>query len=246
MSKKTQLRLNRLLAQSGACSRRKADQLLKSGHITVNGHIITQLGYKVDPYKDKVQLDGHPVLIQQNFVYYLFHKPKNVLTTLDDPKGRPCMGDFLKGFPVFPVGRLDWDTEGMLILTNDGEFAHSVLHPRFGVTKTYLAKLNGRIKASHIQRLQKGVRVLGKIVKAKSLIRLKKGLGKYDWVKITISEGKNQQVKRMFEKVGFDILKLQRIMIGRLTLGKLKKGDMRPLTPKDLSKIHSHCINLRG
>ena len=127
----------------------------------------------------------------------------------------------------------------MLILTNDGDFAHRVLHPRFGVTKTYLVKINGRIKPSHIQKLQNGVHVLGKKVKAKQLIHLKKGTSQYDWIKITILEGKNQQIKRMFQKIGFGVLKLQRVLIGRLALGKLCKGEMRLLTPKDLSKILS-------
>lgn len=233
------IRLNRFLSQAGLCSRRSADKLIEAGRVTVNGQTVSQMGLKINLSKDKIKVDGRLVSTKQSFVYALFHKPKNVLTTLSDPKGRPHITDFLKGFKerVFPVGRLDWDAEGMLILTNDGDLAHRILHPRFGVTKTYLVKINGQIKSTHIQKLQRGISILGRKVKAKDVVCLKTVKGSYPWVKITIFEGKNQQIKRMFQKVGFDVLKLKRVCIGKLTLGKLKKGEVRRLTPKDLSKI---------
>ena len=163
------------------------------------------------------------------------------MTTLDDPKGRVHVSHFLRGVKqrVFPVGRLDWDCEGLLILTNDGDFAHHVLHPRFAVTKTYMAKINGHIKMEDICKLKQGVNIFGKSVKAKAVVRLKKNKGQYDWVRITISEGKNQQIKRMLQKVGFDVIKLKRVLIGQLGLGHLKKGQMRLLDKKDLFKIFS-------
>ena len=181
------------------------------------------------------------VSLTQNFVYYLFYKPKNVLTTLDDPKGRVHISHFLKGFKqrVFPVGRLDWDCEGLLLLTNDGDFAHHVLHPRFGITKTYMVKINGRIKTEDIYKLRQGVNILGKRVRAKEVVRLKKEKSKYDWIRITISEGKNQQIKRMFQKIGFEVMKLKRVFIGQLGVGYLKKGQMRTLDLKDVLKIFS-------
>ena len=207
----------------------------------MNNKLILQLGFKADILKDKIKVDGQLVPLTQDFVYYLFNKPKNVLTTLDDPKGRVHISDFLRGVKqrVFPVGRLDWDSEGLLILTNDGDFAHHILHPRFAITKTYMTKINGHIKAEDIYKLKGGVNVLGRNVKAKELVRLKKKTGKYDWVRITISEGKNQQVKRMFQKVGFDVIKLKRVLIGQLGLGHLKKGQMRLLDKKDFFKIFS-------
>ncbi len=234
------IRLNHLLAQSGVCSRRKADHLLQAGHIQVNKKRILQLGFKVDPLKDQVTVHGRLVIWKEDFVYYLFNKPKNVLTTLNDPQGRLNISDFLKGIRkrVFPVGRLDWDCEGLLILTNDGQLAHRILHPRFAVTKTYIAKINGRIKREHINKLKEGVFILGKKVKAKEVIYLKKrSSNKYDWVQITISEGKNQQIKRMFWKIGFDVLKLKRIKIGGLSIGRLKKGQIRQMNARDISKI---------
>ena len=233
------VRLNRLLVQSGVCSRRRADKLLSEGRIQVNNRSISQLGFKADVLNDKIKIDGQLVSLTQNFVYYLFYKPKNVLTTLDDPKGRVHISDFLRGFKqrVFPVGRLDWDCEGLLILTNDGDFAHHVLHPRFAVTKTYMAKINGRINMEDIYKLKQGVNIFGKKVKAKEVVRLRKGKSQYDWVKITISEGKNQQIKRMFQKTGFDVLKLKRVFIGRLGIGHLKKGQMRKLNAKDFFRI---------
>ena len=212
-----------------------------SGCIKVNNKLISQLGFKVDPRKDKVMVNDRFLDLTQNFVYYLFNKPKNVLTTLNDPKGRTHISDFLKGIKqrVFPVGRLDWDCEGLLILTNDGKFAHCVSHPRFGVTKTYIAKINGRIKAEDIHKLKQGVNILGKKTKAKEVICLKKGKSQYDWVKITISEGKNQQIKKMFQKIGFDVLKLKRVLIGQLATGHLQRGQIRMLHKKDFFKIFS-------
>ena len=241
LNEQKKIRLNRLLVQSGVCSRRKADKLLSEGRIQVNNKPVSQLGFKADALKDRIKIDGKLVSLTQNLVYYLFYKPKNVLTTLDDPKGRAHISDFLKGFRqrVFPVGRLDWDCEGLLLLTNDGDFAHHVLHPRFAVTKTYMVKINGRIKTEDIYKFRQGVNILEKKVRAKEVIRLKKEKGQYDWVKMTISEGKNQQVKRMFQKVGFKVIKLKRVFIGRLGVGHLKKGQIRALNIKDVLKIFS-------
>ena len=234
MSQET--RLNKFLAHSGVTSRRKADELILNGKVKVNGSKITSLGTKIDPHKDKVTVDGNPVALETKGIYLAFNKPR---TTMEDPKGRPCVGDYISelGENLFPVGRLDWDSEGLLILTNNGDFAHRVSHPKWNIGKTYLVKLDGKIEDKHLTRLLKGVTIIGGKVKATSVEKIKRGADKYDWVKIVITEGKNRQVRRMFEKVGFDVLKLQRVAIGSYTLGRLKKGEVKSLSNADIEKL---------
>lgn len=235
------VRLNKLIADAGIASRRHADRLIEEGHVTINGKRVFELGVRVDPHVDRVLVDGKPIKAATRKLYYLFNKPKGVLTTLSDPEERPNVSDYLGKVPgrVFPVGRLDWDSEGLMLLTNDGDFANEVMHPRKEVTKTYLVKLDGQPKPEHIQKLLKGVTIVGGKVAARHIerIRRKEGSDQYDWFKIVITEGKNRQIRRMFEKVGFDVLKLQRVAIGRLRLGSLKRGEMVPLDDQDLKRV---------
>ncbi len=233
------IRLNKFLADAGIASRRKADELIESGAVQINGKRVFELGQKVDPTRDRVIVNGKSVKPVEDKVYVIFHKPKNVVTSMNDPLGRPSVADFFHKFPVriFPVGRLDWDTEGLLLLTNDGEFAQMVSHPTGEVTKTYLAKLDGQITPAKMEKLKRGVSIIGGKVAAKSIEKVQKGGKDKDWVRIVITEGKNRQVRRMFEKVGHDVLKLQRVAIGRLPLGNLKRGEFRILTPRTLEKV---------
>lgn len=235
------VRLNKLIADAGLASRRHADRLIEEGHVTINGKRVFELGVRVDPHTDRVLVDGKPIKAATRKLYYLFNKPKGVLTTLSDPEERPNVSDYLSKVPgrVFPVGRLDWDSEGLMLLTNDGDFANEVMHPRKEVTKTYLVKLDGQPKPEHIQKLLKGVTIVGGKVAARHVerIRRKDGSDQYDWFKIVITEGKNRQIRRMFEKIGFDVLKLQRVAIGRLRLGSLKRGEMVPLDELDLKRV---------
>ncbi len=233
------VRLNKYLADCGITSRRKADQLIEEGKVTVNGKKVFELGVRVHPKTDRVLVSGKPVKSTSHKVYILFNKPKNVVTTMEDPAGRPTIADFFERLPVrvFPVGRLDWDTEGMILLTNDGDFAQRVNHPTEEVPKTYLVKVNGRPSDDALGRLKKGISIIGGRVQALHVERIKKGADKYDWIKIVVGEGKNRQVRRMFEKIGFDVLKLQRVAIGRLRMGTLKRGEYVFLTPKGLDKI---------
>jgi 23S rRNA pseudouridine2605 synthase len=236
----TLTRLNKFLADCGITSRRGADQLIGDGHVQVNGKTVYELGVRVNASADRVTVDGKPVRPETQKVYVIFNKPENVLTTLDDPEGRPTVADFLEKLPVrvFPVGRLDWDTEGLLLLTNDGEFAQKVMHPREEIPKTYLAKLDGKPTEHHMRRLLSGVTIPGGRVKALHVERAKVGDSKqYDWIKIVIGEGKNRQVKHMFAKIGFDVKKLKRVAIGQLTLGPLQKGEYAFLDTGALAKI---------
>jgi 23S rRNA pseudouridine2605 synthase len=235
------VRLNKYLAECGVSSRRKADELIAEGSVTVNGKKVYELGTRVTPSTDRITVNGKPVKPSVHRVYILFHKPKNVVTTMEDPAGRPTVADFFERLPVrvFPVGRLDWDTEGMIILTNDGEFAQRVNHPREEIFKTYMVKVSGHPSGEQLERLKRGVSVIGGRVSAHVAERVKRGdSDKYDWVKIMISEGKNRQVRRMFEKIGYDVLKLQRVAIGKLRMpASLKRGEYVFLTEAGIAKI---------
>jgi 23S rRNA pseudouridine2605 synthase len=202
--------------------------LIEEGQVLINGRKVYELGIKVDPNADRISVNGKPLRKKFDHVYLMFHKPKGILTTMEDPLGRPTIKDFLEEVPtrVFPVGRLDWDSEGLLLLTNDGDFANRVASPKGEVTKTYLVKVNGKPSQEKLTRLLQGVTIEGGKVKAKSVEVVERGKGQYDWLKIVITEGKNRQIRQMFEKIGFDVLKLQRVAIGRLRLGSLERGEM--------------------
>lgn len=170
----------------------------------------------------------------------MFNKPRGVLTSMSDPDGRKCVGDYFKDFPVrlFPVGRLDWDSEGLLLMTNDGDFSQKVSHPKNEITKTYHAKLDDKVEPEKLNKLLKGVSIMGGgKVSAKSVKILRKGSAKKDWVEIVITEGKNRQVRKMFEKIGRDVVKLQRVAIGNLELGKLDKGMSKSITKRQQEKV---------
>lgn len=177
------------------------------------------------------------------------HKPKGVLTTMEDPLGRPTIADYLEKLPVrlFPVGRLDWDSEGLLLLTNDGEFAQKVAHPTSEVTKTYIVKVDGSPKNEDLARLKHGVSIPGGRVKALAVSRFPKGDSKkYSWVKIVITEGKNRQIRYMFEKIGFDVIKLQRVAIGRLRLGALERGQISFLNEIAAERVFHKFLDENG
>lgn len=239
--KNTEVRLNKLIADSGLASRREADRMIEDGQVSVNGKRVYELGVKVDPSQDRVLVNGKPLRTHIMKIYMAFHKPKGVLTTMEDPHGRPCVADYLSKVPVrvFPVGRLDWDSEGLLLLTNDGDFAQKVSHPKSEVTKTYFVKINGQLRPEQIQKLLRGVSIIGGKVKAKNLEKIKRrdASDKYDWCKIVITEGKNRQIRQMFAKIGYDVLKLQRVAIGRFTLGRLERGEVAYVNENSLDKI---------
>lgn len=240
-SESSRTRLNKLIADSGLASRRQADRLIEEGHVTVNGKRVFELGVRVDPKTDKVLVDGKPLRKQTQKLYMLFNKPIGVLTTMEDPMDRPTIADYLDKVPgrVFPVGRLDWNSEGLLLLTNDGDFANKVMHPSQEVTKTYMVKINGQARPDQIQKLLRGVSIIGGRATAKSIekIRRPEGSDKYDWYKVIITEGKNRQIRQMFAKIGFDVQKLQRVAIGRLRIGSLKKGELVYLNDAAIEKI---------
>jgi 23S rRNA pseudouridine2605 synthase len=239
MGKTSTTRLNKVIAESGIASRRKADQLIEEGEVTVNGKRVYELGIKVDPAKDRIFVSGKPLKVTHSKIYIALHKPQGVLTTMEDPLNRPTIAQYVDEMPVkvFPVGRLDWDSEGLLVLTNDGDFAQRIMHPKHEVTKTYLVKLQRDPNPDQVRRLLRGVTIMGGKVAAKSLVKVPRGKSDHPWYKIIITEGKNRQIRQMFEKINNDVLKLQRIAIGCLKLGKLQRGQWEILEPADLKKI---------
>jgi 23S rRNA pseudouridine2605 synthase len=235
------VRLNKALSEAGITSRRKADRLIEQGLVLVNGKKVYEMGIKINPRKDKIVVDGHPVTFANAKYYIMFHKPRGVMTTLNDPEGRPTVIDYFTKFPVriFPIGRLDWESEGLLLLTNDGDYANSIMHPKKEVTKTYLVKVNGQPEKKDIEKLLAGVTIPTGKAKARHIEKVKRpdASEQYDWYKVVISEGKNRQIREMFLKIGFDVMKLQRVAIGRLKLGALPRGEWTELTEDQTKRV---------
>ncbi|MBI5213715.1 MAG: rRNA pseudouridine synthase, partial [Nitrospirae bacterium] len=193
---------------------------------------------KADPARDHIKVDGKLITRAEPKVYLMFNKPAGVVTSLSDPEGRPTVKDFLKGikYRVFPVGRLDYDSEGLLLMTNDGDLAHSVLHPSKKIPKTYAVKVKGVIDEAVMEGLQKGVRLEDGLTAPAKVKRIRQ-TGSNTWVEITIYEGRKRQIRRMLEKVGHSVIKLRRISIDGLKLGDLKPGEMRRLTVEEVKKL---------
>ena len=232
-------RLQKVIAQAGIASRRKAEELITSGQVKVNGIVVTELGTKVSE-SDEVLVNNKPIEKEVK-EYYLLNKPRGVVTTTQDDKNRRTVVDLINtNARIFPVGRLDYDTTGALLLTNDGEFANIITHPKSEIDKVYVAKLNGIIKGEQIIKLKNGIELDGVLVKP-SRIKLKKvnNENNTSTVEIIIHEGKNHQVKRMFESVGILVDKLKRERIGIFNLLGLQSGEYRKLTPKEVAIIYS-------
>ena len=233
-------RLQKGIAEAGIASRRKAEQLILDGKVKVNGQVITELGTKVSS-SDEVRVEDK-IIEKELKEYYLLNKPRGVVTTTSDDKKRKTVVDLINtSSRIYPVGRLDYDTTGVLLLTNDGEFSNIITHPKNSIDKVYLAKLEGIIKGEQINKLKEGVMLDNVLVKA-SRVKLKKVNQEKNtcMVEITIHEGKNHQVKRMFKEVGFSVEKLTRERVGIFTLEGLKSGEYRKLTPKEVQIIYSY------
>lgn len=225
MSEPTGERLQKVLARAGLGSRRHCEQLIEGGHVKVNGEV-ARIGRRVEPTVDTVEVDGTPIGVRPDLVYHLLHKPAGVVTTAQDPQGRPTVVELVPDEPrVHPVGRLDVDTEGLLLLTNDGELTHRLTHPSFGVDKEYLAWVQGRPSRGALRRLREGVNLDDGPTAPASAAPVAP-----DLIRITIHEGRNRQVRRMCEAVGHPVLRLVRTRIGPLTDRRLRSGEWRPLT----------------
>ena len=231
-------RLQKVIAQAGIASRRKAEELIKDGKVKVNGEVIKELGTKVSE-SDKVEVNNKPIE-KETKEYYLLNKPRGVITTTNDEHGRKTVTDLIEtSARIYPVGRLDYDTTGAILLTNDGEFANILMHPSNKIDKVYLAKLEGIIKGEQINALKNGVMLDDVLVKA-SRVKLKKVNQENltSMVEITIHEGKNHQVKKMFESINHEVLKLKREKIAFLNLSGVPSGSYRNLTPKEVKQLY--------
>jgi len=231
-------RLQKVLAQAGVSSRRKAEELIVAGKVKVNGKVVTLLGTKVDPEKDKILVEGKPVTGLEKKVYVLLNKPTGYVTTVKDPEGRPTVVRLLKGIKerVYPVGRLDYETEGLLLLTNDGQLAFALTHPKHGVEKVYLAQVVGVPGPDQLGKLRRGIRLADGITAPAKVRRLAIMEGNA-LLELKIHEGKNRQIRRMCESLGHPVMKLQRIALGSLTLEGVATGSYRRLSPQEISEL---------
>lgn len=229
-------RIQKFIAESGYCSRRKAEELIKKGKVSLNGKIVDTLGVKVN-HDDIIIIDGVK-LEKQDKEYYLFNKPRGVVSTTSDDKHRKTVMDYFESENRFyPVGRLDYDTTGLLIITNDGEFANMMTHPKNNIEKVYIVKVSPVIKGEQIRLLKKGIQLEDSMC-IPDRVKLKKSEGNTSLLEVIIHEGKNHQVKKMFEHIGYEVLKLTRIRIGFLTLEGIASGKHRKLKPKEIQQLY--------
>ena len=231
-------RLQKVIANSGVASRRKAEELISNGRVKVDGKVVKEMGLKVSK-NNIIEVDNVKISAEEK-VYFLLNKPRGVITTSKDEHNRKTVVDLINcDKRIYPVGRLDYDTTGLIILTNDGEFANNIIHPKNKIDKTYVAKINGILSITDVMKLKKGV-VIDGVKTAPAKVKLKRADKKNNisFVEITIHEGKNHQIKKMIESVGFEVLKLKREKIAFLTLDGLKSGDYRTLNPKEVNKLY--------
>ncbi|MBP1627321.1 MAG: Pseudouridine synthase, Rsu, partial [Holophagaceae bacterium] len=231
-------RLQKILAHAGVASRRACEELILEGHVQVNGVTITELGAKADPYRDEITVDFNPIQKEQP-VYILMNKPKGYVTTVKDDQGRPTVMALLGGVAarIYPVGRLDFNSEGLLLMTNDGELAQRLTSPEFHVPKVYLVKIHRNPRPETLDELRGGFRLDGRRLKPCGIELHEKGDN--PWMQVTLIEGKNQQIRKMFAAVGHPVSKLRRIQFGPLDDPYLKPGDWRFLTPHELAALKS-------
>ncbi len=237
-------RLQKVLAAAGIGSRRKCEQIIQEGRVQVNGETITELGTKVTPGTDAIMVDGRPIGSEKK-VYLMFHKPKGCITSVTDPGGRKTVMDFMKDVKerVYPVGRLDYETEGLLLLTNDGEFANRLTHPKFHVPKTYHATVKGVPHGSVLEQLARGIKLEDGMT-APAVVEYHDIAAneQESIISITIHEGRNRQVRRMFESVNYPVIRLKRVQYGSLTLHGLARSKYRTLTASEVKEL----MNIRG
>jgi pseudouridine synthase len=230
-------RIQKILSQAGIASRRHAEQLILEGRVRVNGTVVTELGTKADTTQDHIKVDGKLVRAPKHLVYLAFHKPKNCMTTTSDPAGRETVMDLVKGVKerVYPVGRLDYHSEGLLLLTNDGEFANRITSAANHVAKIYVVKANGSLTAEQEEQFRNGVPLAGKMTAPAGLKMIKRA--ENPWYEVRLVEGRQNQIRMMFKHFGLMVEKLKRVKVGFLELGPLKPGTYRHLTPAEVARF---------
>ncbi|CEH29942.1 pseudouridine synthase [Aneurinibacillus migulanus] len=234
-------RLQKIMAQAGVASRRKCEELIVSGRVKVNGVIIQELGYKADAARDEIEVDGKKIA-RENHVYFLLNKPTGYITSVTDPQGRKTVLDLMEGIEerIYPVGRLDYDTSGLLLLTNDGEFANRITHPRHELDKVYEAIVKGRMEEEALIRLRQGIELEDGMTAPADAVRLRfNEKSKTTLIQLTIHEGRNRQVRRMCEAVGHPVRRLKRVRLAFLTLEGVPEGGYRPLTAEEVTRLYA-------
>ncbi len=230
-------RLQKILAHAGIASRRKAEELISAGRVSVNGETVTELGSKADLAVDRVKVDGRVLSAPDHYVYLVLNKPKNCVTTVRDPEGRETVMTFLKGIRerIYPIGRLDYASEGLLLLTNDGEFANRLMSPANHVLKTYLVKVNGPLTVEQEEQFRRGIPMRGRRTAPAGLKLIRRGQN--PWYEVRLVEGRQNQIRIMFKHFGRLVEKLKRVKIGFLELGALKPGTYRTLTNAEVARF---------
>ncbi len=230
-------RLQKILSAAGVTSRRKAEQLIVEGRVTVNGKVITELGTKADFERDHIKVDGKLIRETAEHIYIVLNKPDSVVSTVSDPERRTTVLDLLKGLKtrVYPVGRLDYHSQGLILLTNDGEFANTITSARSHVPKTYLVKVTGTLTQEQEEQFRTGIPLSGRRTAPAGLRLLRRADN--PWYEVRLIEGRNQQIRTMFKHLGFLVEKLKRIRIGNIELGKMEPGEFRLLTPLEVKKL---------
>ena len=244
-------RIQKILGRAGVASRREAERMVLEGRVTVNGKVVSQLGFKADPFKDHIKVDGRRIAVSEPKITLVLNKPRGYLSTVKDPLGRPSVMDLVgrvKG-RIYPVGRLDFDAEGLLLLTNDGEIANILTHPRFSIPRTYLAKVTGIPDEKKLTRLKGGVVLEDGEARVVSCYIIRQG-EKNSWIRVRVTEGRNRLVKRIFAAIGHPVLKLRRVEYGPVGLGKLPTGHFRPLTAEETKglkeiRVRSSALGVR-
>lgn len=232
------VRLQKYIAHSGITSRRKAEEFIKLGRVKVNGEIVKDMGVVIDPSVDRISVDNKPIGLEKNKVYIMIHKPEGYVTTLSDEFDRKTVADLVKDIPerIYPVGRLDYETSGLLIMTNDGDLSYRLTHPKHEVKKIYIAKVGGILNKKEMSMFEEGIDI-GGYVTAPAYIELLKKEKDMSVVKVMIHEGKNRQIRKMFDKINHPVIKLERIAIGKINMDHLAKGKWRSLTKEEIEYL---------
>ena len=240
MSELEGIRLQKVLASSGLGSRRKCESFITAGRVTVNGVVVDELGARVNPDIDVIHVDGVRIAQASGHIVVALNKPRGVVTSMEDEHGRECVGDLVAEYPhrLFHVGRLDADTEGLLLLTNDGELSQRLSHPSHGIVKTYFARVKGRVTKDEIARIKAGVEIEGTPVAVTECLFLDSD-GKVSVVEISIHEGRNRILRKLFDELGHPVIDLVRTQVGPVKLGNLRSGYLRELTNKELGSLYS-------
>ena len=235
-------RLNKIIADAGIASRRAADQLILEGRVSVDGEIIIELGGKYDPEINDVKVDGESLSINKSKTYLAFHKPAGIISTMSDPEGRANLGDYFKDRKdrLYHVGRLDKDSEGIILLTNDGDLAHRATHPSYGLEKRYLVEVEGEFNKQMSDQLLQGVRLEDGLARAMKVVHARAVSKNHHWVEITIHEGRFHIIRRLIESLGLKVLRLIRLDFGPINLGDMKPGRHRVLNSQEMTNLFTH------